>query len=143
MPLSTTARNAAATGSLPGPTTTKTIKGLFVQARSDQVAPPSVDPCHFTMTPVWPLKLTIVAPPLQMAELAAVAMPPTGNGSTVSATRIELAAGPQLPLTIQANPRLPSAASSNAMALLVRVALVVPVKFPTPSTRLVPSRCHW
>jgi len=33
--------------------------------------------------------------------------------------------------------------SAKPTALLVNVVFVVPVKLSTPSTRLVPSRCHW
>ena len=53
---------------------------------SVQVAPPSVEDCHFTIEPVWPLKLIVVEEPLQIGEAAGLAVPPPLVGLTVAVT---------------------------------------------------------
>jgi hypothetical protein len=81
-PLCTTARNTVATVSGP------VLNGLSVEAMSDQELPPSAEACHLTIAPVFPPRLILVPEPLQTSELAAVAVPPTETGSTVTVTEL-------------------------------------------------------
>jgi len=61
---------------------------------------PSADCCHW-IVPVWPLTLTVVVLPVQIVLEAAVAVPPTDAGLTVTVAVVELAAA-QAPLVITA-----------------------------------------
>jgi len=56
-PLCTTARNSVVTVRVP------VGNGFAVEAISDQLWP-SVEDCHFTIAPVWPLSVIVVLPPL-------------------------------------------------------------------------------
>jgi hypothetical protein len=68
-----------------------------------------------------------------------------GGGLTVNDATVELAPQPLSLVTTQTYPcggLFVSCASLTWMSLFVSVGPVVPVKFPTPSTKFVPSRCH-
>jgi hypothetical protein len=79
-PLCTTTRNAVATDSGP------VVKGLSVETISFVVVQLSVEDCHSTIVPVWPLKVMLVPLPLQTADNTGLAVPPMAPGSTVTFT---------------------------------------------------------
>src|SRR5512143_370802 len=80
IPLCTTPRNSVAV--ISGPV----LRGLSVEAMSLTVVQLSVENCHFTITPLWPLNPMVVPLPLQTTDRAGLAVPPTDAAFTVTLT---------------------------------------------------------
>jgi hypothetical protein len=66
------------------------FRGLAVERMSVQVVPLGED-CQFTITPICPARLIVVPEPLHTVAAAAVALPPTEGGVTVTVARVESA----------------------------------------------------
>ena len=76
-PLCTTARYSVVCVSAP-------VESEFaVEGMSDQLLP-SVEDCHLTMLPVWPVSVMFVPVPLLTAAVIGIVVPPTHAGLTVT-----------------------------------------------------------
>src|SRR6185503_16766146 len=56
----------------------------------------SIEDCHLTIPPVWPLNPMFVPLPLQTTASAGVTVPPTDAGSTIAVATLETATHPPL-----------------------------------------------